>query len=118
MKDIVSYISESKRSVKRFILSDDERSQLCEILGYASGSLGEDADVKKFDDFRKSLSQDELTDLPSFYDVLDDYENYPKFTNKIMTDEDINICRKLFAFLSDKNEWDLSCIADTMGLPY
>lgn len=126
MKDIksfiaeagVAYINESKRGVTHFTLSQDERDQLCEIIGYASGALGEDEDVNKFEDFRKSLSKQELEDLSNLFDTLDDEQNYPKFTNKIMTDEDINICRKLFAYVSEEDDWDLSCIADTMGLPY
>ena len=51
MKDIKSFIVEaagSKRGVTRFTLSQDERDQLCEIIGYASGALGEDEDVNKF----------------------------------------------------------------------
>lgn len=116
MKDIVSYINESKR--RHFILSTDERNRLSEIIGYASANLGDDNETKKFESFRNSLSEQELEDMNNLYDTLNDIYTYPKFTNKIMTNEDINICNKLFEYLSNLTEWDLSDIAETMGIKY
>ena len=118
MKDIVTKINEGNRGVKRFSLENGDREELCEIVGYASEALGEEVDTIKFKEFRQSLSKQELEDLNNFYDALSDDETYPRFTNKIMTNEDINICRKLFVYLSELDEWDLSEIAETMGLPY
>ena len=116
MKDIISYINESK--CRHFILSDDERDRLSEIIGYASANFGDDNETNKFKSFRNSLSEQELEDMNNLYDTLNDIYTYPKFTNKIITNEDINICNKLFAYLSNLNEWDLSDIAETIGIKY
>lgn len=116
MKDIISYINESK--CRNFILSTDERNRLSEIIGYASTNLGDDNEMNKFESFRNSLSEQELKDMNNLYDTLNDIYTYPKFTNKIITNVDINICNKLFAYLSNLNEWDLSDVAETIGIKY
>ena len=90
----------------KFTLEESERDSLCELVGYASGMLGDEEDFMPFEDFRMSLNERETDDLENLFDLLDNYENYKKITNKNILENDINVLLKLSNYLEDFDDND------------
>lgn len=107
MKKLSSFIFEQS---KYFTLTDDERDSLIECCGYITGNLGDVDDIKKFEVIKKELSEEELQQLNSLYDCLDDKETYKKINKNIVKD-DIELIKKIIYLISENDlDYDLSDI--------
>lgn len=99
MKALIDYIYEG-----RMIIFDEyERDSLCEIIGFLTGNLGEDADIKKFSKYWDALSDDEKKQMNDLYELLDNKETWPKVNSKLIHD-DIHL---LLNFLNWADEEEL-----------
>lgn len=108
MKDLNKYILEKK---KTFELNMDERQALETTVGIALGNLGEDDDIKQFNKFIDSLSNEENENLETLYDILSDEETYKKIYQNNITPEETLLINKLYHYCDDNNmldnQWDL-----------
>lgn len=95
MKDLNKYILEKK---KTFELNIDERRALGTLIGIALGNLGEDDEIKQFQKFIDSLSDDEKKQFDSLYDVFENTENYKKINQKVILPEDLELIKKFYDF--------------------
>lgn len=95
MKDLNKYILEKK---KTFELNMDERRALGTLIGTALGNLGEDDEIKQFQKFIDSLSDDEKKQFDSLYDVFENTENYKKINQKVILPEDLELIKKFYDF--------------------
>ena len=109
MKDIDQFITEK---IKRFELTNNERISLVEIVGNATENIGEDADIKKYEKFRKECYEDEINSLNDLYEILEDTHTYPKITNRIIQQNELNVLHKLLQYALDENIVDLSDILE------
>ncbi len=95
MKDLNKYILEKK---KTFELNMDERRALGTLIGNALGNLGEDDEIKQFQKFINSLSDDEKEQLDSLYDLFEHTEKCKKINQKIILPEEIELIKKFYDF--------------------
>ena len=109
MKNLNAYIIERRKS---FILSDDERNSLIELVGIATEQCGEDSDIKEYEEFRKDITDDEINTLIDFYDLLNDKHTYPKINNRLVQSDELYLLIKLINFALDKDIIDLSEILE------
>lgn len=109
MKDLINYILEKKKS---FEFTNDERNSLIELIGYASEQLGEDSDCKQYEELRKNCYEDEMNSMIDLYELLDDKQTYPKITNRILQQNELNILIKTIQYALDKDLIDLSNILE------
>lgn len=107
MKNISSFIFEKS---KYFTLTDDERDSLIECCGYITGNLGDIDDIKNFETVKKELSEEELKQLNSLYDCLDDKATYKKINRNIIKD-DLELIKKIIYLIGENDlDYDLSDI--------
>ena len=108
MKTLKDYIFESRY----FKFTDYERAAVAELVGFLTGAIGEDADIKKYSEYWNVLSNDEQEQMNELYDVLDDEQNWPVINRNNIKD-DIEL---LTNFLNWVDENDLWGDADYDGL--
>lgn len=113
MKDLIIYILEKQKS---FILSNNERESLIELIGYASEQLGENSDIKQYEELRKNCYENEINSMIDLYELLNDKQTYPKITNKIIQQNELNILIKTIQYALDKNLIDLSNILEKITI--
>lgn len=107
MKKLSNFIFEKS---KYFTLTDDERNSLAECIGYITGNLGDIDDIKSFEIIKKELSEEELKQLNSLYDCLDDKQTYPKINRNIIKD-DLELIKKVIYLIEENDlDYDLSDI--------
>lgn len=109
MKELLNYIIEKQI---KFVLTNGERDSLIELIGYASEQLGEDSDVKQYEELRKDCYEDEINSMIDLYELLSNKQTYPKITNKIIQQNELNILIKTIKYAIDKNLIDLSDILE------
>ena len=73
MKTLKDYIFESRY----FKFTDDERAAVADLVGFLTGAIGEDADIKKYAEYWNVLSNDEQEQMNELYDVLDNEQDWP-----------------------------------------
>jgi len=100
MKNLNRYLTEKK---KTFELNMDERRALGTLIGTALGNLGEDDEIKQFQKFIDSLSDDEKKQFDSLYDVFENTENYKKINQKVILPEDLELINKFYKFCYDND---------------
>lgn len=98
MKNITEYITEAKKS---FTLSTGDRDALTTLVGFATGNIGDDNDIKQFDKFNDELYELEKKNLSDLYDLLEDDRTYPKINNRIMDKEYKGLVAKLLDYIED-----------------
>lgn len=103
MKDLNIYLNESRQ----YALSEDERTALDVLIGFLTGNLGDTEDIEKFDDFKKTLSKDELDEFENIYDYLDDDVTFKKVRiSSMWTDIRKETLRKFLQYVCDNEYWD------------
>lgn len=106
MKTIKEFINESKR----FVLNKSERDALASLIGVLSNNLGDDEDVEFYQLVIDKLTDDEIKQLDSMYDYLDNEETY-KVINYNTAKDDIPLIKKIYQLIDDNdlfnNNWDL-----------
>ena len=110
MKTLNEYINEAVVNEGNWSFTDYERQAFATALGNMLGVLGDADDMDKYVDFRKMLSKEDLKQLNSAYDTLDDEYNYSKINNRVMK-PDMPLLKQFAKFIEDNdiagNEWDL-----------
>ena len=99
MKNLVEYIIESKY----FRFNEGERAAIATLLGYLTGNIGEDSEIKKYAEYWNVLSDDERKQMNDLFDVCDDEQNWPVINRNNIKD-DIPL---LVDFLNWVDEHDL-----------
>ena len=109
MKSLVEYINESIE-----IFTDDDRNSLIEVVGNATGNLGEDSDIKKYQKFIDDLSDNDKKNLDDLYDMLDNKETYPKLYKRLFAKDEKLLLKKLAQYAFDNDICDLSTIVEKL----
>lgn len=112
MKDLKNFINEAKKS---FTLTDSERNELIEVVGFATGNIGDVSDTDQYLDFHKECSMSELDTLNDLYNVLDNSETYPRITNRVIDADEIKLLCKLLQYALDEDIVDLSEILEKIS---
>ena len=107
MKSLINFINESKN----FKLTDGERNAIAEIVGFLTGNIGDDKDIKQYSEYWNVLSKDEQEQMNMLYDFLSDTHSWP-VVNRNNIKDDILL---LVNFLNWVDENDLWGDADYEG---
>ena len=100
MKTLKDYIFESHY----FKLTEYERDAVAELVGFLTGSIGEDADIKKYAEYWSALSNDEQEQMNELYDVLDNEYNWPVINRNIIKD-DIELLANFLNWVDENDLW-------------
>ena len=107
MNNLKDYITEAKRN---WSFSDYQRQSLCTAIGNMIGALGDEDDMDKYVDFRKTLSKDELKQFNDLYDLFDDEYTYHKINSRMIKNE-LPLLTRFAQFIEDNDiadkDWDL-----------
>jgi hypothetical protein len=112
MKSLINIINEklilskTKNKIKSFILSDNERNALCIFLGFCFGYIGTDSDIKKFEKFIQSLSDEECKKLDEIYEMTADHNIYNEITHKQFDITDIELINMLLDYIEENDYYD------------
>ena len=110
MKTLNKYISEAIVNEGNWSFTDYERQAFATALGNMLGALGDAEDMDKYVDFRNMLSKEELKQLHSAYDTMDDEYNYSKINNRVMK-PNMSLLKRFAQFIEDNDiagkDWDL-----------
>lgn len=112
MKTLKDYLITESKSWK---FNDDERDAFASALGTMLGNLGEEDEMEKYGDFKKTVDDEEFNMLDHIYDFLEDYENYSVVRSKMFDKNEIAILARFSQWLSDndaanfngRTDWDL-----------
>lgn len=92
MKDLVQYICEAQKPA----LNQYERDAVSNLLGIATGNLGEDDDIKAYEPFMKDLSEEEKGMLNDIYDFLSNGEVYKRVRKSQLDKDELAVLKKFF----------------------
>jgi len=102
MISLTEYLINEARS---FTLTDSERGEVTILLGYLTGNLGEDSDIKKYAEYWTALSDEEQQQLNELYDVFNDENSWPKINNRIIKD-DISLLVNFLNWVDENELWN------------
>lgn len=102
MISLTEYLINEARS---FTLTDSERGEVAILLGYLTGNLGEDSDIKKYNEYWSALSDEEQQQLNELYDVFNDENSWPKINNRIIKD-DISLLVNFLNWVDENELWN------------
>lgn len=106
MKSIIEYINEGKS----WSLSDYQRQAFGTELGFMTSNLGDEDEIAKYEDFRKTLSDKELKQFSDLFDLFDDEQTYRKINSRMVKDE-LPLLKRFAQFIDDNDladrNWDL-----------
>ena len=117
MKTFSEFLVETKNTT----FTNGERQALEEILGMATGNLGEDADIAKYKKFIDNIEPNEIDILNTLYtNVISDYQTYKTLKTNLFSTEEIGLLSTLLAFaegegLLDGSEYEISNILDKLS---
>lgn len=116
MKTLVEFINESKY----FKLTDSERDDLALAIGNLTGMIGDDDEIKKFKEFKDSLSKEEIEKFEDLYNyVLDNKNDYPTINKNIIKDE-IPLIKKMIEWMDNNDmlidDYELLNILDKINI--
>ena len=100
MKTLKDYIFESRY----FKFTDDERAAVADLVGFLTGAIGEDAEIKKYSEYWNVLSNDEQEQMNELYDVLDNEHNWPVINRNIIKD-DIKLLANFLNWVDENDLW-------------
>lgn len=100
MKTLKDYIFESHY----FKFTDYERDAVAELVGFLTGAIGEDADIKKYAEYWNVLSNDEQEQMNELYDVLDNEQNWPVINRNNIKD-DIELLANFLNWVDENDLW-------------
>jgi hypothetical protein len=107
VRSLNEYITEAKGN---WSFSDYQRQSFCTAIGNMIGALGDEDDMDKYVDFRKTLSKDELKQFNDLFDLFDDEATYHKINSRMIKDE-MEILKRFAQYIEDNdiadNDWDL-----------
>ena len=100
MKTLKDYIFETRY----FKFTDDERAAVADLVGFLTGAIGENADIKKYSEYWDVLSNDEQEQMNELYDVLDNEYNWPVINRNIIKD-DIELLANFLNWVDENDLW-------------
>ena len=100
MKTLKDYIFESHY----FKFTDYERAAVAELVGFLTGAIGEDADIKKYAEYWNVLSNDEQEQMNELYDVLDNEQDWPVINRNNIKD-DIELLANFLNWVDENDLW-------------
>jgi len=100
MKDLKEYINESKT----YTLNDYERDALTSVVGVLCGALGDDELEKLYKPIKDDLTDKEIAQLDSLYDMLEDTHVYRRIKISMMSDE-VPLLIKIIEYMDDEDLW-------------
>ena len=100
MKNLVEFIYEAKY----FKLTDGEREAVTDLVGYLTGNIGEDNDIKQYAEYWNVLSNDEQEQMNELYDFLSDTHSWPVVNRNNMTD-DIPLLVNFLNWVDENDLW-------------
>ena len=107
MRSLNEYITEAKGN---WSFSDYQRQSLGTAIGFMTGALGTKEDAEKYADFKNSLTDTELHDFNSLFDLFDDEHTYKKINSRMIKDE-MEILKRFAQYIEDNDladgDWDL-----------
>lgn len=107
MRSLNEYITEAKGN---WSFSDYQRQAIGTAIGNMIGALGDEDDMDKYVEFRKSLSDKELKQFNDLFDMFDDEVTYHKINSRMVKDE-LPLLKRFAQFIEDNdiadNDWDL-----------
>jgi len=83
LSEYIEYVIESRI----FTLTEDERDSVCEIVGFLTGNIGDDSQIKQYSEYWNVLSNSEQEQMVDLYDVLDDKHTWPKINSRIIKND-------------------------------
>lgn len=111
MKSLKDYITE-----KNWSLDNHQRNALSFAIGAMLGDIGEPEEIELFAEFKNSLSENEVKQYKSIYDVLTDEFAY-KTANSKLFKTDIELLKKFSKWIEENEiadkiqkghrDWDL-----------
>ena len=111
MKTLQEYLIESTWSFKNY-----QRNAFASALGLMLGNLSDDdEDInKKYNEFKKTLTDKEIKELDSVFDFLENYEVYSRVNSKMLKDE-MPLLKRFaqwiedndIAYIHGRTDWDL-----------
>ena len=107
MRSLNEYITEAKGN---WSFSDYQRQSFGTAIGNMIGALGDEDDMDKYVDFRKTLSKNELKQFNDLFDLFDDEATYHKINSRMVKDE-MEILKRFAQYIEDNDladgDWDL-----------
>lgn len=100
MKTLKDCIFESRY----FKFTDGERAAVAEIVGFLTGAIGEDVDIKKYSEYWGVLSNNEQEQMHDLYDVLADEQNWPVINRNNIKD-DIELLANFLNWVDENDLW-------------
>ena len=100
MITLVEYIIESRY----FKFTEGERAAVAELVGFLTGNLGDDKDIKKYAEYWGVLSDDEKEQMNDLYDVLEDEHNWP-IVNRNNIKDDIELLANFLNWVDENDLW-------------
>lgn len=115
MKQLSTYIFEARS----FTITNGERNALECVLGFVTGDLGDESEIKKYEEFASNLSEEDIKTLNSLYNVISDDQTYTKITKRILDKKEISLLKLLLTYIDENDlygdfEYELSNIIDKL----
>lgn len=107
MRSLNEYITEAKGN---WSFSEYQRQALGTVIGFMTGNLGDDDEIARYEEFKKSLSDKELKQFNDLFDLFDDEHTYKKINSRMVKDE-MEILKRFAQYIEDNDladdDWDL-----------
>lgn len=107
MRSLNEYITEAKGN---WSFSEYQRQALGTAIGFMTGALGDDDEIARYEEFKKSLSDKELKQFNDLFDLFDDEHTYKKINSRMVKDE-MEILKRFAQYIEDNDladgDWDL-----------
>jgi hypothetical protein len=106
MKSLNEYINEGKS----WSLTDYQRQAFGTAIGFMTGNLGDEVDIARYEEFKKTLSDKELKQFNDLFDLFDDEHTYKKINSRMVKDE-LPLLKRFAEFIELEDiadgDWDL-----------
>ena len=107
MRSLNEYITEAKGN---WSFSEYQRQSLGTAIGFMTGNLGDEDEIARYEEFKKTLSDKELKQFNDLFDLFDDEHTYKKINSRMIKDE-MEILKRFAQYIEDNDladgDWDL-----------
>lgn len=107
MRSLNEYINEAKGN---WSFSEYQRQSFGTAIGFMTGNLGDEDEIARYEEFKKTLSDKELKQFNDLFDLFDDEHTYKKINSRMVKDE-MEILKRFAQYIEDNDladgDWDL-----------
>lgn len=107
MRSLNEYITEAKGN---WSFSEYQRQSLGTEIGFMTGNLGDEDEIARYEEFKKTLSDKELKQFNDLFDLFDDEHTYKKINSRMIKNE-MEILKRFAQYIEDNDladgDWDL-----------